>query len=386
MAWTGFGGGWSNGVHSGGDDSGSIGGGGIQLDGKGNPVNTRAPNANDIVSQFNSYGGTQITSSQVSNIRSDGYGGYAADIAGQTHTVSSETGSETSNTVSGFTGVSTSSNGNANGWNNVTYQIQQGRIPSDFSLKHGKVGIIVDEKFIEIPSLTSAYNQGKAQRKSADEKKVLEKTSEIIVGSGEKISHKLNVHFATISKELADEIKRFQGKKIRKSADAMKTINKIINDPNPRMKLSNADKASVIKALKSFNLNTFASNFKNLGTSFKVADIVMKGQTIIDKTIIGFETGNWSPLMLEIETMAIGSVFSSATIGIVGAIITAYLAPSSLLASALTIAAVIAFSILASYIDTSLIEKINTYLVPRTGTKIPSKLPANDISRHLNSK
>ncbi|HDC4607772.1 TPA: hypothetical protein O8U52_004690, partial [Enterobacter cloacae] len=136
----------------------------------------------------------------------------------------------------------------------------------------------------------------------------------------------------------------------------MKTINKIINDPNPRMKLSNADKASVIKALKSFNLNTFASNFKNLGTSFKVADIVMKGQTIIDKTIIGFETGNWSPLMLEIETMAIGSVFSSATIGIVGAIITAYLAPSSLLASALTIAAVIAFSILASYIDTSLIE------------------------------
>lgn len=26
MAWTGFGGGWSNGVHSGGDDSGSIGG------------------------------------------------------------------------------------------------------------------------------------------------------------------------------------------------------------------------------------------------------------------------------------------------------------------------------------------------------------------------
>lgn len=172
----------------------------------------------------------------------------------------------------------------------------------------------------------------------------------------------------------------------RKSADAMKTLNNIINDPNPRMKLSNADKASVVKALKSFNLNTFASNFKNLGTSFKVADIVMKGQAIIDKTIIGFETGNWSPLMLEIEAMAISSVFSSATIGIVGAIITAYLAPASLLASALTIAAVIAFSILASYIDTSLIEKINNYLVPRTGTKIPSKLPANDISRHLNTK
>lgn len=43
MAWTGFGGSWSNGVHSGGDDSGSIGGssGGM-----------RAPSPADIASQF----------------------------------------------------------------------------------------------------------------------------------------------------------------------------------------------------------------------------------------------------------------------------------------------------------------------------------------------
>lgn len=74
MAWTGFGGSWSNGVHSGGDDSGSIGGssGGM-----------RAPSPADIASQFNSYGGTQITASQVSNIQSDGSGGYTASIQGE---------------------------------------------------------------------------------------------------------------------------------------------------------------------------------------------------------------------------------------------------------------------------------------------------------------
>lgn len=43
MAWTGFGGSWSNGVHSGGDDSGSIGGssGGM-----------RAPTPSDIASHL----------------------------------------------------------------------------------------------------------------------------------------------------------------------------------------------------------------------------------------------------------------------------------------------------------------------------------------------
>lgn len=67
MAWTGFGGSWSGGVHSGGDSSGSIGGSSRGM---------RAPSPADIASQFNSYGGTQITASQVSNIKSDGSGGY----------------------------------------------------------------------------------------------------------------------------------------------------------------------------------------------------------------------------------------------------------------------------------------------------------------------
>lgn len=370
MAWTGFGGSWSNGVHSGGDDSGSIGGGSIKLDSKGNPANTRSPKASEIASQYNSYGGQQITAKQVSNIRRNDDGSYSADIAGQTTTVSSETGSTTSRTLSGFTGVSTSINTSSGGWDNVTRQVHQGKIPSDFILENGKVGIIADKKFLAVPALTAAYNEGIKQKKAVDEKNLLLKASAIITDSGEKISTKLNIHFSNISKEIANDIKNFQGKKIRKSSDAIKTLNKIVNSSNPRMKLSNADRASTIKALKAFNINTFSNNFRNLGTSFKVADIALKSNVIIDKTIIGFETGNWSPLMLEVEAMAVSGIFSSTAIGIVGALITAYLAPSSLLASALTIAAVISFSILASFIDINLIEKINNYLVPRTTTKI----------------
>ncbi|ROP61800.1 colicin pore forming domain-containing protein [Enterobacter sp. BIGb0383] len=107
MAWTGFGGSWSNGVHSGGDDSGSIGGG---------SVGVRAPNTADIAAQYNSYGGKQITAAQVSNIRSDGSGGYKADIQGASNTVSTGGVSHTSNTLGSFSGVlTTSSSGNGNG-------------------------------------------------------------------------------------------------------------------------------------------------------------------------------------------------------------------------------------------------------------------------------
>ncbi len=42
-----------------------------------------SPSASDVANQFNSFGGTQIRASDVSNIRSDGNGGYMADIRGR---------------------------------------------------------------------------------------------------------------------------------------------------------------------------------------------------------------------------------------------------------------------------------------------------------------
>ncbi|MCW9529395.1 S-type pyocin domain-containing protein [Klebsiella grimontii] len=74
-----------------------------------------SPSAGDVANQFNSFGGTQIRASDVSNIRSDGNGGYMADIRGQTNNVSSEAGSKTSTTVGGFYGGRSSSVGNGGG-------------------------------------------------------------------------------------------------------------------------------------------------------------------------------------------------------------------------------------------------------------------------------
>ncbi|WP_174508507.1 colicin-like pore-forming protein [Klebsiella oxytoca] len=134
MAWTGFGGSWSNGVHSGGDDSGSIGGssGGM-----------RAPTPSDIASQYNSYGGAQITASQVSNVRSDGSGGYTADIRGANNSVSSEAGSHTSNTVGGFSGVLTSSGKGNNGENSSSSD--NSTTPGGWNIKPGDWSKLPDE-------------------------------------------------------------------------------------------------------------------------------------------------------------------------------------------------------------------------------------------------
>lgn len=134
MAWTGFGGSWSDGVHSGGDSSGSIGGssGGM-----------RAPSPADIASQFNSYGGTQITASQVSNIKSDGSGGYTANIQGQNNTVSSETGSRTSNTVGGFSGVLTSAGKGSNSSGSTSSN--DSVAPGGWSIKPGDWSKLPDE-------------------------------------------------------------------------------------------------------------------------------------------------------------------------------------------------------------------------------------------------
>lgn len=81
-----------------------------------------SPSAANIASQFNSAGGTQISASDVSNIRSDGNGGYLADIRGQYHDVVVDGVSGVSNTVSGFTGVTVNSNNGGSDVNGVITQ------------------------------------------------------------------------------------------------------------------------------------------------------------------------------------------------------------------------------------------------------------------------
>lgn len=295
-------------------------------------------------------------------------------------------GSKTSNTLGGFTGVSTESgnggsNKNGNGatdWNEAAKSVRAGVIPSNFVLKNGKVGIKAPKyqkisaghgeytevykgtEFVEVPSLTAAYNEGVRQR---DIETLLKDTTDIIVGSGEKISGEFGKYYQTLAKEISTNLRNFQGKTIRSYAEAMNSLNKVMN--NPGTKINSADKAALVNAWRAFDTNSFAGRFVAVEKTFKRVDIAQKANTIREKSIVGWETGNWGPLMSEVAAMVASDVFSKATLAVVGAIVTAVLTSSPLAVTVVMAGAIIATTIIASYIDANLVDKVFNQLIPK---------------------
>ncbi len=74
----------------------------------------------------------------------------------------------------------------------------------------------------------------------------LGKAGEIITDAGGKISERLGEGYHQVAKEIADNIKNFQGKKIRSFDEAIASLNKIT--ANPAMKFNSSDKAVIVNA------------------------------------------------------------------------------------------------------------------------------------------
>jgi len=348
MSWTGFGGGWTkDGVHYGGDDSGSIGGGGIKLDGYGNPVGTRSPNASDIAAQFNSYGGTQISPSQVSNIRSNGDGGYSADIAGESHTVSSGGSSTTSNTVGGFTGVGTPQsnggaglNGGVSNWNDAANFIRSGTIPPNFKLEGGKVGIMTPiyresgvghgtqievftgkYKFVEVPTLTNAYNEGVKER--SEYAAAVKLTADFFKAVGENFG----AQQAAIAQELAAAAKGQTMFDVDRAMAAF-TRNQAILDAN----LSVSNRTAIANAVASIDRAQAAANLKAFGKTFGIVsatmDIYDLGMSLYNAVL----TGDWRSFFVKAYSLILArdagiltawafSMILGAPVGILGYVV-----------------------------------------------------------------
>lgn len=418
--------------HNGGKPSGNVNGssgnGGHTGNSGGGRGGMRAPTAAEVAGQFNSYGGTQITSSQVSNIRSDGNGRYSADIQGQTHTVSSGGESHTSNTVGGFSGVSTSGNGGGNHnsvsddkGNNGSTDNGKGKTTSDpgWSSDSDKAGSYLPTKkdklikgFIksiddhsssgtgsytihytggavatvtvpdgDINKMNVHYDIGsgpstgnkltrdtiksfmefKKEEQTNDENEALTKTSELIADMGDKIGEHLGDKYKAVAKEVAGDIKNFQGKTIRSFDDAMASLNKITS--NPAMKINQADRDALVNAWKHVDAQDMANKLGNLSKAFKVADVVMKVEKVREKSIEGYETGNWGPLMLEVESWVLSGVAVGVAMGILGYAAPVVATTVGLPVTAITIAGIIGISYLASFIDDKMADKINNEII-----------------------
>lgn len=197
--------------------------------------------------------------------------------------------------------------------------------------------------------------------KKLAEKDLLVKTAELMQDSGEKVSGIASSKYKSLAKEIADNIRNFQGKNIRSYNDAMKTLNRLTSNPN--MKINAKDKAALINAWKSIDRGNMAARLANLSKAFTAAGWAIKVGKVYEKSVIGYETNNWGPLILEVESWVLSGITSALALAILSAIVSTFLVVGSLPATAVLIAGTLGIVYVASLIDDKVAEKVNSQLI-----------------------
>lgn len=131
------------------------------------------------------------------------------------------------------------------------------------------------------------------------------------------------------------------------------------------MKVKQGDKQALINAMKSVNANDVANRFSHFGKFFKAADIVMKIDKIREKSIEGYNTGNWGPLVYEVESMVLSGVAAAVAIGFVTGVLSllALLGVPVLVTSVLAIVSFVAIAYYTSRINAEFAERFNNEVV-----------------------
>ncbi|MHC8305305.1 colicin-like pore-forming protein [Pseudomonas sp. PB3P13] len=173
--------------------------------------------------------------------------------------------------------------------------------------------------------------------------------------------HILEKYGANLAKTAKDLQNNISGKKIGSYSDAMATFEKV--STNPRLKLNAKDIRAVVDALSALDKASFADNVNRLGKAFGVVGKIVQAEAIRQKTIIGIETGEWKPLGLEVESLAVGTLAAFAA----GALFASLFALTTTLTviSVPVVAVIMALS--ASYFDVDKVEEINNYFLNRFG-------------------
>ncbi|EFG8320749.1 TPA: hypothetical protein OQQ84_003833 [Shigella boydii] len=200
-----------------------------------------------------------------------------------------------------------------------------------------------------------------AEEKANDEKAVLTKASEIIISVGDKAGEYLGDKYKVLSREIADNIKNFQGKTIRSYDEAMASVNKLM--ANPDLKINAADRDAIVNAWKAFDAEDMGNKFAALGKTFKAADYVMKANNVREKSIEGYQTGNWGPLMLEIESWVLSGIASAVALSFFSAIFGTFAMLGVFSTSLAGILAVILAGLVGALIDDNFVDKLNNEII-----------------------
>ncbi|WP_085717080.1 colicin-like pore-forming protein [Pseudomonas sp. B28(2017)] len=156
-----------------------------------------------------------------------------------------------------------------------------------------------------------------------------------------------------MSKVALDLQENISGKKVRSYAQAMETFEKV--RVNPNTKLNSQDTKAVVNALKTLDQATLADNVTRLGKAFGVVGKIFQINAIREHTIVGIETGDWKPLGLELESIAVGIGAGAVLAGVMVLAIPAFVGS---VAGVVTVAILMALA--GAYFDAKKVDEINT--------------------------
>lgn len=166
----------------------------------------------------------------------------------------------------------------------------------------------------------------------------------------------LEKYGANLHQVVMDLQKDISGKKIRSYTEAMQTFEKVRTNPNAR--LSPQDTRAVVDALNALDKATYTDSVNRLAKGFGVTGKIVQVHSVIEKTAIGFQEGNWKPLMLELESIAAGM-----GAGALLAVIAASFSPALLTTVPGIVVVGLLIALAAAFLSADNVEKINTLIL-----------------------
>lgn len=166
----------------------------------------------------------------------------------------------------------------------------------------------------------------------------------------------LEKYGANLHQVVMDLQKDISGKKIRSYNEALRTFEQVRTNPNAR--LSPQDTRAVVDALNALDKATYMDSVNRLAKGFGVSGKIVQAHSVIEKTAIGFQEGNWKPLMLELESIAAGM-----GAGALLAVTAAYFFPALVNTVPGIVVVGLLIALAAAFLSADNVEKINTLIL-----------------------
>ncbi|EHO7077658.1 colicin-10 [Escherichia coli] len=138
------------------------------------------------------------------------------------------------------------------------------------------------------------------EAKDALEKSQVKDSVDTMVGFYQYITEQYGEKYARIAQDLAEKAKGNKFSSVDEALAAFEEYQNVLNK-----KFSAADRNDIFNALESVNYDEWAKHLEKISKSLKVTGYLSSAYDVWTDTRNGMETGNWRPLFVTLEKMAV---------------------------------------------------------------------------------